>query len=410
MARINDHYRKLAAGYLFPEIGRRVTKFCEDQPDAPVIRLGIGDVTEPMPSAIAEAMHKAVDEMTDRKTFRGYGPEQGYPFLREAIVEHDYRSRGVDVAADEVFVSDGSKCDSGNILDIFGTDNTVAVFDPVYPVYVDTNVMVGRTGGADEAGRYEGLVYIPVTAENDFKPSLPGGKVDLIYMCYPNNPTGTVASREMLEQWVEYARQHDAIIFYDAAYEAYITDEGVPHSIYEIDGARDVAIEFRSFSKTAGFTGTRCAFTVVPKQLMGRTQAGEEFPIHSLWSRRQSTKFNGVSYIVQRGAEAVYSADGRKQVRELVDFYLTNAKLLREGLQAVGIKVYGGVNAPYVWLKTPGGTTSWEFFDRLLEQAHLVGTPGSGFGASGEGYFRLSAFNSRENIEQAVDRFGKVVA
>lgn len=410
MARINDHYRKLAAGYLFPEIGRRVTKFCEDHPDAPVIRLGIGDVTEPMPSAIAEAMHKAVDEMTDRKTFRGYGPEQGYPFLREAIVEHDYRSRGVDVAADEVFVSDGSKCDSGNILDIFGTDNTVAVFDPVYPVYVDTNVMVGRTGGADEAGRYEGLVYIPVTAENDFKPALPGGKVDLIYMCYPNNPTGTVASREMLEQWVEYARQHDAIIFYDAAYEAYITDEGVPHSIYEIDGARDVAIEFRSFSKTAGFTGTRCAFTVVPKQLMGWTQAGEEFPIHSLWSRRQSTKFNGVSYIVQRGAEAVYSADGRKQVRELVEFYLTNAKLLREGLQAVGIKVYGGVNAPYVWLKTPGGTTSWEFFDRLLEQAHLVGTPGSGFGASGEGYFRLSAFNSRENIEQAVDRFGKVVA
>jgi len=410
MARINDHYRKLAAGYLFPEIGRRVTKFCEEHPEANVIRLGIGDVTEPMPPAIAKAMHAAIDEMTVRETFRGYGPDQGYPFLRDAIVEHDYRARGIDVAADEIFVSDGSKCDSGNILDIFGPDNVVAVFDPVYPVYVDTNVMVGRTGEPDEQGRYEGLVYIPVTAENDFTPALPDREVDLIYMCYPNNPTGTVASRELLQTWVDYAKQNGAIILYDAAYEAYITDEAVPHSIYEIDGARDVAIEFRSFSKTAGFTGTRCAFTVVPKQLMGRTDSGDEFPIHSLWSRRQSTKFNNVAYVVQRGAAAVYGAEGREQVRTLVDFYLTNAKLLREGLQGVGIQVYGGVNAPYVWLKTPGDTTSWHFFDQLLQQAHLVGTPGSGFGASGEGYFRLSAFNSRENIEQAVERFSKAVA
>ncbi len=409
MARINEHYQKLAAGYLFPEIGRRVSKFCEEHPDANVIRLGIGDVTEPMPPAIAQAMHAAVDEMTVRETFRGYGPDQGYPFLRDAIVEHDYRARGVDISADEIFVSDGSKCDSGNILDIFGPDNTVAVFDPVYPVYVDTNVMVGRTGEADESGRYEGLVYIPVTAENDFTPALPEGQVDLIYMCYPNNPTGTVASREMLKQWVDYAKQHNSILLYDAAYEAFITDESVPHSIYEIEGARDVAIEFRSFSKTAGFTGTRCAFTVVPQQLLGRTASGETCSVHSLWSRRQSTKFNNVAYIVQRGAEAVYNPEGREQVRQLVDFYLTNARLLREGLEAVGITVYGGVNAPYVWLKTPGDTTSWDFFDRLLEQGHLVGTPGSGFGASGEGYFRLSAFNSRENIEQAVERFGKVV-
>jgi LL-diaminopimelate aminotransferase len=409
MPRINDHYLKLKAGYLFPEIGRRVKAFAEANPQAKVIRLGIGDVTEPLPAACTEAMHKAVDEMARRETFRGYGPEQGYDFLREAIAKHDYQSRGCDVAADEVFVSDGSKCDTGNILDIFGADNRIAVQDPVYPVYVDTNVMAGHTGPADEQGRYGKLVYLPCTAENDFTPDLPREKVDVIYLCYPNNPTGTVATKETLAKWVQYAKANDAILFFDAAYEAYITDPAIPHSIYEIPGARDVAIEFRSFSKNAGFTGTRCAFTVVPKGLAGTTSAGEKKVIYPLWMRRHTTKFNGVSYIVQRGAEAVYSPAGQKQTRELIAFYLENARLLREGLQAAGISVYGGVNAPYIWLKTPGGMKSWDFFDRLLQKGHLVGTPGSGFGASGEGYFRLSAFNSRANIEEAVRRFRDVV-
>ena len=409
MARINENYRKLKAGYLFPEIGRRVTKFCTENPQAKVIRLGIGDVTEPLPPACIQAMHKAVDEMADRKTFRGYGPEQGFDFLRQAIVDNDFKARGVDIEVDEVFVSDGSKCDTGNILDIFGSDNVTAVLDPVYPVYVDTNVMAGHTGTADESGRFGGLVYIPVTAENQFIPELPKQKVDLIYLCYPNNPTGMVATREELQKWVDYARANDATILFDAAYEAYITDPKIPHSIYEIPGARDVAIEFRSFSKTAGFTGTRCAFTVVPKTLTGSTKAGERVSMNQLWNRRHTTKFNGVSYPVQRAAEAIYSAEGKLQVKALIDFYLTNARLIREGLESAGIKVYGGVNAPYVWVKTPGGENSWAFFDRLLQQAHLVGTPGSGFGAAGEGYFRLSAFNSRENVEEAVRRFRKVV-
>ena len=409
MARINDHYLKLKAGYLFPEIGRRVKAFVEANPQAKVIRLGIGDVTEPLPAACTQAMHKAVDEMAGRETFRGYGPEQGYDFLREAIARNDYQSRGVDVAADEVFVSDGSKCDTGNILDIFGGDNRIAVQDPVYPVYVDTNVMAGHTGPADDQGRYGKLVYLPCTSENDFTPYLPRDKVDVIYLCYPNNPTGTVATRETLARWVEYAKANDAIIFFDAAYEAYITDPSIPHSIYEIPGARDVAIEFRSFSKNAGFTGTRCAFTVVPKGLAGTTSTGERKEIYPLWMRRHTTKFNGVSYIVQRGAEAVYSPEGRRQISELIAFYLENARLLREGLQSAGVSVYGGVNAPYIWLKTPGGLKSWEFFDKLLQQAHLVGTPGSGFGASGEGYFRLSAFNSRTNIEEAVRRFQSAI-
>lgn len=404
MAHINDHYLKLKAGYLFPEIGRRVKKFAEEHPSAKIIRLGIGDVTEPLPAAVRQAMHAAVDEMGQRDTFKGYGPEQGYDFLRNAIAQHDFQSRGANVAADEIFVSDGSKCDTGNILDIFGADNVVAVTDPVYPVYVDTNVMVGRTGAADDAGRYAGLVYLPVTAENNFVAALPTQKVDLIYLCYPNNPTGTVATRETLQQWVDYARRHNAIIFFDAAYEAFITDPAIPHSIYEIDGARECAIEFRSFSKTAGFTGTRCAFTVVPKGLTGKTSTGESADIHALWTRRHTTKFNGVSYVIQKGAEAVYSEEGRSQVRELVSFYLENARILREELTTLGMQVYGGVNAPYVWLKTPGTSTSWEFFDRLLSQAHVVGTPGSGFGASGEGYFRLSAFNSRQNVEEAVQR------
>lgn len=410
MAHVNDHYLKLKAGYLFPEIGRRVSRFCAANPQAKVIRLGIGDVTEPLAPAVIQAMHEAVDQLAHRETFHGYGPEQGYDFLREAIASHDYRARGVEVSADEVFVSDGSKCDTGNILDIFGADNVVAVTDPVYPVYVDTNVMAGRTGPADDSGRYGGLVYIPVTAENQFTPALPDRKVDLIYLCYPNNPTGTVATRETLQKWVDYARQHDAIIFYDAAYEAYITDPAIPHSIYEVPGGRDVAIEFRSFSKTAGFTGLRCGFLVIPKSLTGRSAAGERVEIHRLWSRRHTTKFNGASYIVQRGAAAIYSEAGRPQIRETLEFYLTNARLIRQGLESAGLTVYGGENAPYVWLKTPGTATSWEFFDRLLEQAHLVGTPGSGFGASGEGYFRLSAFNSRENVEEAVRRVQKLMS
>lgn len=410
MAYVNDHYLKLKAGYLFPEIGRRVKAFSEANPQAKIIRMGIGDVTEPLPTAVREAMHRAVDEMGQRDSFRGYGPEQGYDFLRNAIAENDFRSRGADVSGDEIFVSDGSKCDTGNILDIFGLNNVVAVTDPVYPVYVDTNVMVGRTGEADASGRYAGLVYLPATAENNFVPALPTQKVDLIYLCYPNNPTGTVATRETLQKWVDYARQNNALIFFDAAYEAFITDPAIPRSIYEIPGARECAIEFRSFSKTAGFTGTRCAFTVVPKGLTAKNGQGESVNVHALWTRRHTTKFNGVSYIIQRGAEAVYSPEGRKQVQELIAFYLENARILREELTAMGMQTYGGVNAPYVWLKTPGSTTSWDFFDQLLSKAHVVGTPGSGFGASGEGYFRLSAFNSRSNVEEAVRRIKAMIS
>ncbi|MCL4111964.1 UNVERIFIED_CONTAM: hypothetical protein GTU68_008718 [Idotea baltica] len=396
MAQLNENFLKLKAGYLFPEIGRRVTKFCSDNPDANVIKLGIGDVTEPLPPAIIAAMHEAVDELAVRESFRGYGPEQGHGFLRDAIVENDYKSRGVDISADEIFVSDGSKCDTGNILDIFGDGNTVAITDPVYPVYVDTNVMAGRTG----------LVYLPVTAENNFTPELPSQKVDLIYLCYPNNPTGTVLQKDELAKWVAYARENGSIILYDAAYEAYISEEGVPHSIYEIEGARECAIEFRSFSKNAGFTGVRCGFIVVPKCLKGIAN-GESVDVHSLWNRRHSTKFNGASYVVQRGAAAAYSPEGKQQIRGLVDFYMENAKLLCDGLKSAGLNVFGGVNAPYVWLQTPDGATSWDFFDRLLTESHLVGTPGSGFGASGEGYFRLSAFNSRENVETAIERIQK---
>ncbi len=410
MAQLNDHYLKLQAGYLFPEIGRRVNSFIEANPDADVIRLGIGDVTEPLPPAIVAAMHDAVDEMGNRDTFRGYGPEQGYEFLRDALASQAFGGRGVDVSADEIFISDGSKCDTGNILDIFGPGNTVAVIDPVYPVYVDTNVMAGRTGNATGDGRFEGLVYLPVTAENNFVAPLPDRPVDLAYLCYPNNPTGTVASRDTLTAWVDYARANDTILLFDAAYEAYITDPEIPHSIYEIDGAREVAIEFRSFSKNAGFTGIRCACTVIPHELTGTTATGDRIEVHGLWNRRHSTKFNGVSYPVQRGAEAAYSSDGQEQVGQLISFYLENARLLREGLEAVGISVFGGINAPYVWLKTPGSVDSWTFFDQLLQQAHLVGTPGSGFGASGEGYFRLSAFNSRENVQEAVRRFQQLVA
>jgi LL-diaminopimelate aminotransferase len=404
MATINDHYLKLKAGYLFPEIARRVNTFAEAHPDAPIIKLGIGDVTEPLPEACRVAMVQAVADMGDRDRFKGYGPEQGYLWLREKIAQHDFQARGCDIDAAEIFISDGSKCDCGNILDIFGKDNSIAVTDPVYPVYVDTNVMAGHTGPAKENGEYEGLIYLPINAENSFTASIPTEKVDLIYLCFPNNPTGAVATREHLQAWVNYARAHGSIILFDAAYEAFITDPTIPHSIYEIDGARDCAIEFRSFSKNAGFTGTRCAFTVVPQSLKGKAADGSEVELHRLWNRRQSTKFNGVSYIVQRGAEAVYSAAGQQQTQALVNFYLENAQIIREKLTAAGLSVYGGVNAPYVWVKTPNGLTSWDFFDKLLQSCYVVGTPGSGFGAAGEGYFRISAFNSRENVNEAMKR------
>ncbi len=404
MVKINENYLKLKAGYLFPEIARRVNVFATAHPDAPIIKLGIGDVTEPLPEACRDAMTAAVAEMGDRTTFKGYGPEQGYLWLREKIAAQDFQARGCEIDASEIFISDGSKCDTGNILDIFGTGNAIAVTDPVYPVYVDTNVMAGHTGPANDQGEYGGLVYLPINAENDFTASIPTTKVDLIYLCFPNNPTGATASKAHLKAWVDYANAHGSIIFFDAAYEAFITDPEIPHSIYEIEGARTCAIEFRSFSKNAGFTGTRCALTVVPKSLKVQTSDGAEVALHSLWNRRQSTKFNGVSYIVQRGAEAVYSEAGQSQIKTLVNFYLENAQIIRDQLTAAGFAVYGGINAPYVWVKTPAGLSSWDFFDQLLEKANVVGTPGSGFGAAGEGYFRISAFNSRANVEEAMAR------
>ena len=404
MATVNDNYLKLKAGYLFPEIARRVNLFVEANPEAKVIRLGIGDVTEPLPEACRSAMIAAVEDMGDRNTFKGYGPEQGYGWLREKIAAHDFQARGCDIDASEIFISDGSKCDCGNILDIFGDDNVIAVTDPVYPVYVDTNVMAGHTGDINEKGEYEGFVYLPVTAENNFTAEIPTEKVDLIYLCFPNNPTGATATKEHLTAWVNYARANGSIIFFDAAYEAYITDPSLPHSIYEIEGAKECAIEFRSFSKNAGFTGTRCALTVVPKNLRGKAKDGSDVELWKLWNRRQSTKFNGVSYIVQRGAEAVYSEAGQSQIKALISFYLENATIIRQKLTEAGLAVYGGVNAPYVWVKTPAGLTSWDFFDKLLQTCNVVGTPGSGFGAAGEGYFRISAFNSRENVNEAMRR------
>lgn len=407
MARINDNFLKLKAGYLFPEIARRVNLYTESNPEgtAKLIRCGIGDVTEPLPESVRKAMHDAVDEMGNRGTFRGYGPEQGYDFLREAIVENQFQSLGI--SPDEVFVSDGSKCDTGNILDIFGPGNRIAITDPVYPVYVDTNVMAGNTGEADEDGAYEGLVYLPCNRDNQFVPAIPAEKVDLIYLCYPNNPTGATATREQLEAWVAYARENRSIILYDAAYEAFIQEEGVPRSIFEIEGARECAIEFRSFSKNGGFTGVRCAYTVIPRELKGVTEDGTEVPIHQLWSRRHSTKFNGASYPVQRGAAAVFSDEGKKEVSDLVQHYMGNAGLLREACDAIGLPVFGGINAPYVWVGCPDGVDSWGMFDRMLEQANVVITPGAGFGAAGEGYFRISAFNSRENVEEVCRRISE---
>jgi LL-diaminopimelate aminotransferase len=402
MAYLNDNYLKLKAGYLFPEIARRVKAFCDGNPEAAkrLIRCGIGDVTEPLPDAVRAAMHAAVDELGRRETFRGYGPEQGYEFLRAAIAANDFRAKGIEVADDEIFVSDGSKCDCGNILDILGNRNRIAVMDPVYPVYVDTNVMAGHTGDALEGGGYGGLVYLPCTEANGFVADVPTEAVDLVYLCFPNNPTGSVATRGQLEAWVAYALSHGAILLFDAAYEAYISDPSIPHSIYEIPGARECAIEFRSFSKNGGFTGTRCAYTVVPKCLKAKTAKGELHPLHGLWNRRMSTKFNGVPYIVQRGAEALYSEAGRAQVADLITHYMGNASVLREAARGAGLSVWGGVNAPYLWVKTPSGMTSWEMFDRMLAEAAVVITPGSGFGSAGEGYFRISAFNSRANVEE----------
>jgi LL-diaminopimelate aminotransferase len=410
MVLINDNYLKLKAGYLFPEIARRVKAFSDANPGASIIRLGIGDVTEPLPQACRDAMKEAIEAMGSREGFHGYGPEQGYLWLREAIASHDFQARGCQISAEEIFVSDGSKCDSANILDILGEGNRIAVTDPVYPVYVDSNVMAGRTGDADGAGQYGGLTYLPINAENGFSAQIPSEPVDLIYLCFPNNPTGAVASREQLKAWVDYALANDALILFDAAYEAFIQDPELPHSIYEIEGARQCAIEFRSFSKNAGFTGTRCALTVVPRGLSGRAANGEAVELWGLWNRRQCTKFNGVSYIVQRGAEAVYSPEGQTQVKALVAFYMENAAIIRRELSAAGLEVFGGEQAPYVWVKTPAGLDSWGFFDQLLQRAHVVGTPGSGFGAAGEGYFRLSAFNSRANVIEAMGRIQSALA
>lgn len=404
MARVNDHYLKLGSSYLFSEIARRVQAFQAAHLQAKLIRLGIGDVTQPLPAAVIKGLHAAVDEMARAETFRGYGPETGYEFLTGLIAKHDYGGRGVSVALDEIFVSDGAKSDTANIQEIFAPDCAVALTDPVYPVYLDSNVMAGRAGALGADGRYDRVVYLPCTAENDFEPALPARPVDLIYLCYPNNPTGSVLSRAGLTRWVDYARSRGAVILYDAAYEAYIRDPEIPHSIYEIEGAREVAIEFRSFSKTAGFTGTRCAFTIVPKELMGTGADGRPVSLNALWFRRQSTKFNSVPYVVQRGAAAVYTDEGRQQTRAIIDYYMENARVIRQGLEAAGLTVYGGRNAPYIWVKTPLGLSSWDFFDKLLGEAHVVGTPGSGFGPSGEGYFRLTAFGRREQTEEAIQR------
>ncbi|PYK67632.1 MAG: LL-diaminopimelate aminotransferase [Verrucomicrobia bacterium] len=410
MAYLNENYLKLQAGYLFPEVARRVREFCGANPEAAkrLIRCGIGDVTEPLPRAAIEVMKRAVEELGRPETFRGYGPEQGYEFLRSTIAQRDYRDRKVDIADDEIFISDGSKCDCGYILDILGDRNKVAVPDPVYPVYVDTNVMAGNSGPARKDGSYEGIAYLPCTAENQFVPEPPNEHVDLVYLCFPNNPTGAVASREQLARWVEYARAHEAILLFDAAYEAYISDPEIPHSIFEIPGARECAIEFRSFSKNGGFTGVRCGFTVMPKSLVARTESGRRMALHALWYRRWSTKANGVSYPVQRGAEALYSSEGRKQVRALIDHYMTNAKILRAAAVDAGLEVFGGTNAPYIWSKTLDGLTSWQMFDRMLGNLNVVITPGNGFGAQGEGYFRISAFNSRENAEEVARRLKKL--
>lgn len=404
MAYVNENHLKLPGNYLFAEIGKRVAAFKTQYPAADVIRLGIGDVTRPLPMACIEAMHKAVDDMSRLETFKGYPEYEGYDFLINKITEFDYKKRGITIGSDEIFVSDGAKSDTANIQELFGLNSRIAVTDPVYPVYVDSNVMAGRTGEYQD-GRWSNVTYLPCTAENGFIPELPKEKVDLIYLCLPNNPTGTTLTRDQLKVWVDYAAKNKSIILFDSAYEAFISQEDVPHSIYEIEGAKEVAIEFRSFSKTAGFTGTRCAYIVIPKELKAYTADGSEVGLNRLWYRRQATKFNGVSYIVQRGAEAVYSEEGQKQVKETIAYYLTNAAIIKSGLESIGIQVYGGINAPYIWMKTPNSMDSWVFFDKLLNETNIVGTPGVGFGPSGQGYFRLTAFGSVENTKAAVERF-----
>ena len=409
MSYINENFLELQESYLFSTIAKKVAKFTEENPDKRIIKLGIGDVTKPIVPACIKAMQKAVEEMGTQSGFKGYGPEQGYDFLRKAISENDYKSRKIEISEDEIFVSDGAKCDCGNIVDIFSKDNKVAITDPVYPVYLDTNVMSGRSGKYNkEKEIYENIVYLPVTAENEFKPELPKEKVDLIYLCFPNNPTGTALDKQELKKWVDYAKENKSIILYDAAYEAFITEDNIPHSIYEIEGAKEVAIEFKSYSKTAGFTGVRCGYVVIPKEVKGLAKNGEEISLNKLWNRRTCTKFNGVPYITQRAAEAVYTEEGKKQVKENINYYLENAKIIRQGLEEAGFNVYGGVNSPYIWLQIPDGMTSWEFFDKLLEEANVVGTPGSGFGPHGEGYFRLTAFNTKENTIEAIERIKKL--
>jgi LL-diaminopimelate aminotransferase len=403
MALVNEHFLKLPGSYLFSDIAKKVNTFKVTHPKQDIIRLGIGDVTQPLAPACIEAMHKAVEEMTEKDTFRGYGPDQGYDFLIEAIIKNDYAPRGVQLNNAEVFISDGAKSDTGNIGDILRHDNSVGVTDPIYPVYIDSNVMCGRAGVLEE-GRWSNVVYIPCTGENDFIPQIPDKRIDILYLCYPNNPTGTTLSKQELKKWVDYALANDTLILFDAAYEAYIQDPEIPHSIYEIKGAKKCAIEFRSFSKTAGFTGVRCGYTVVPKELTGATLTGERISLNQLWNRRQSTKFNGASYITQRGAEAIYSPEGKEQVRKIISYYMGNAKIMKEGLEATGLKVYGGENAPYLWVKTPKGTGSWRFFEQMLYEARVVGTPGVGFGPSGEGYIRLTAFGEHSDCVEAMKR------
>ena len=406
MAHVNENFLKLPGSYLFSDIAKKVKAYQESHPNKRLIRLGIGDVTRPLPQASIEAMHRAVDEMANKSTFHGYGPEQGYDFLIDTIIKNDFEPRGIELSSSEVFISDGAKSDTGNIGDILGLDNKVAVTDPVYPVYVDSNVMGGRAGQLN-GKQWSDITYMPCTAENNFIPSIPSNRIDVIYLCYPNNPTGTTLTKAELKKWVDYALSHDALILFDAAYEAYIREDDIPHSIFEIEGAKRCAIEFRSFSKTAGFTGVRCGYTVIPKEVTATTATGERVALNALWNRRQCTKFNGTSYITQRGAEAIYSKEGKQQVRETIDYYMENARIMREGLTDAGIQVFGGKNAPYLWVKTPEGFTSWQFFDHLLNEANIVSTPGVGFGPSGEGYLRLTAFGQREDCIEAIQRISQ---
>ena len=406
MALVNEHFLKLPNNYLFSDIAKKVNAFKVSHPKTDLIRLGIGDVTRPLPQASIEAMHKAVDELANKETFHGYGPEQGYDFLIDAVIRNDYAPRGVYLEPGEVFISDGAKSDTGNIGDILRHDNSIGVTDPIYPVYIDSNVMCGRAGILED-GRWSNVVYLPCLSENNFVPEIPDRRIDILYLCYPNNPTGTVISKAELKKWVNYALENDTLILYDAAYEAYIQDPDIPHSIYEIKGAKKVAIEFRSFSKTAGFTGVRCGYTVVPKELKAATLEGERIPLNRMWNRRQCTKFNGTSYITQRGAEAIYTPEGKKQVKAIIQYYMANARIMKEALESTGLKVFGGENAPYLWVKTPGEVNSWKFFEQMLYEANVVGTPGVGFGPSGEGYIRLTAFGERADCEEAMKRIRK---